>query len=180
MNSTNAYDEMIQRGYNRAWQEGSRPFPVASFEIMLLTHAQQQANEKEKALFLRLNHIFGWDLNRREQKHYLHQMESGATLILTDTARTILWASHSILAMTGYSAREVLGKTPHLFQGTATSPLMTDRIRQSLRHASPVSVELTNYRKNGEAYQCTINIDPLRNQQGELTHFLAVEREMSY
>ena len=77
MNSTNAYDEMIQRGYNRAWQEGSRPFPVASFEIMLLTHAQQQANEKEKALFLRLNHIFGWDLNRREQKHYLHQMESG-------------------------------------------------------------------------------------------------------
>ncbi|OIN58483.1 PAS domain-containing protein [Arsenicibacter rosenii] len=180
MNSHNAYEEMIQRSYNRAWQEGSRPFPVASFEIMLLSHARKQAAEKEKALFLRLNHIFNWDLNRRQQNQYLHQMENGATLILTDTARTILWASHSILAMTGYSAREVLGKTPRLFQGTGTSPLVTDHIRQNLRNASPVSVELTNYRKNGEAYQCIINIDPLHNQEGDLTHFLAVERETTH
>lgn len=146
----------------------------------MLSRAQQRAKQREVMLFRQLTEIFDWTMPRRQRNGYVKKLEAGFTFILTDLSKTILWTSQSFLSMTGYAHGEAIGRSPSMLQGPDTDPNEVARIRASLDRANPVKVSLLNYRKNGEAYACRIAIDPLYNSQGELTHFLAVESEISY
>ncbi|QJD77145.1 PAS domain-containing protein [Spirosoma rhododendri] len=159
--------------------EGNRPYPALSYEIFLLMHAQDRARRSEETLFQRLGNIFDWQLSRRQQQQYAQKLKTGFTLVLTDAARSIIWTSNSFLSMTGYSNSEVVGKTPKMLHGPATNPAVVQQIRESLHRRKPVKAELLNYRKNGDTYMCQIEINPLYDGQGELTHFLAVEKEIA-
>lgn len=176
---SDSYSELINRVYSRSNQEGSRPFPVASFEIYLLTQAQERAQRREARIFRQLGEIFDWDMSRSQQNRYLKKLQTGYTFVLTDLTRTILWTSNSFLSMTGYGNTEAIGRTPRMLQGPSTDRETLSWIQESLLRANPVKAELLNYRKGGETYLCHVQIDPLYDNQGQLTHFLAIEREVA-
>jgi PAS domain S-box-containing protein len=178
MNVSESYIEMLNRSFRPSQQEGSRPFPVASLEIMLLEEAQNRAKDREQELFQRLCRIFDWQLTRLQRRYYLKSLNDGMTLVLTDLSMTILWTSRNFLTLTGYKPTEVLGQTPRLLQGKETNSPLMQKAGERLRKAKPVAMTIRNHRKNGESYLCQITIDPLRNSQGDLTHYLAVEREI--
>jgi PAS domain S-box-containing protein len=173
-----SYIEMLNRSFRPAMQEGCRPFPVACLEITLLDEARQRAQERELALFAKLCRIFDWQLSRRQRRHYLNSLNQGFTLVLTDLAKNILWTSRSFLTLTGYTTAEVLGQTPGLLQGVETDESIMRQATERLKRAKSVDLTVRNHRKNGEVYLCQIAIDPLRNSQGDLTHYLAIEREI--
>lgn len=178
MLTSESYVELVNRGYSRSQQDGSRSYPVAAYEVFLLTQAQQRAKDKEAALFCQLIDIFDWNVPRRLRNLYLRKLETGYTFVLTDLSKTILWTSQRFLSMTGYSRTEALGQTPKLLQGPDTDQATVLRVRESLSRADSVKADLLNYRKNGEPYICRVQIDPLYTNQNELTHFLAVESEV--
>ncbi len=178
MITSESYTELVSRAYNRSQQDGNRSYPVACFEIYMLTQAQERAKRKEAALFRQLGDIFDWDISRRQRNGYIKKLDAGFTLVLTDLSKTILWTSRSFLTMTGYAHSEAVGRTPRILQGPDTSSEAVLLVRESLKRANSVKTDLLNYRKNGEPYLCRVAIDPLYNTQGELTHFLAVESEV--
>lgn len=178
MLTSESYAELVSKVYNRSRQEGNRSYPVACFEIFMLAQAQQRANRKEADLFRQLGEIFDWRMSRRQRNAYQKKLLSGSTLVLTDLSKTILWTSRNFLTMTGYSHSEAIGQTPQMLQGPDTDPVTLLRVRESLRRANPVKADLLNYRKGGEAYLCRVQIDPLYDNNGELTHFLAIENEL--
>ena len=178
MLTSESYVELVNRGYSRSQQEGNRSYPVACYEVFLLSQAQERAKNKEAALFRQLIEIFDWDMPRRQRNAYLRKLQTGHTLVLTDLAKTILWTSNNFLTMTGYNHSEAVGQTPKLLQGPDTDPTTVLRVRDSLRRAEPIQADLLNYRKNGEPYICRVMIEPLYDKQGTLTHFLAVESEV--
>jgi PAS domain S-box-containing protein len=173
-----AYTEMVNQANSRYNIDGQRSYPAPCLEIFLLDHAGQKARQKEASVFGQLIDIFDWRLTRKQRRTYLKALDTGLTLVLTDLSKTILWASHSFLAMTGYTTAEAVGQTPRFLQGEATDTHELTRIRQQLRHEHPVEADLVNYRKGGDTYLCHVDITPLRNGQGQLTHFLAIEREV--
>ncbi|MEZ0539392.1 PAS domain-containing protein [Fibrella arboris] len=170
-----AYADMLQYSHSRCHTDGQRTYPSPCLEIYLLQQAQQKAKRKESTIFGQLINIFDWNLTRKQRKAYVQALSTGYTLVVTDLSKTILWASHSFLSMTGYTTSEAVGQTPAFLQGEQTSQTDLVRIRERLRRAVPVKADLINYRKGGEPYICRVEIAPLRNSQGELTHFLAVE-----
>lgn len=169
---------MLNRSLRPISQEGCRPFPVACLEITLLDEAQRRAKERELELFQKLCRIFDWQLTRRQRRFYLKSLRNGLTLILTDLSKTILWTSRSFLTLTGYTNAEAMGQSPGLFRGRDSSESIVQQVNERLNRAKSVEMKVTNYRKNGESYRCQIAIDPLRNSQGEMTHYLAVEQEI--
>ena len=179
MELSSSYVEMLISGAKGLPADGCRSYPLASLEIMLMDHAQHRAHNREAAVFRQLCLIFDWQLTRLQYNRYQRQLRQGYTLVLTDPDKTILWTSHSFLSMTGYRPAEVVGQKPTLLQGPATQLVTTQRIREKLARAAAVRADLLNYRKDGSPYTCRVCIAPLRNAQGELTHFLAVEREIS-
>ena len=173
-----AYTEMLNQANSRCNLDGQRSYPAPCLEIFLLDHAEHKAKQKEATVFGQLVEIFDWKLTRKQRRTYLKALSLGLTLVLTDLSKTILWASHNFLSMTGYASAEAVGQTPAFLQGTETNRAELARIRRHLKQAMSIKADLLNYRKGGEPYTCRVAIEPMRNSQGELTHFLAIEKQV--
>lgn len=97
-------------------------------------------------------------------------------VILTDNLRRILWVNEDFTRITGYEINEVIGRSPgKLLQGPETEPEAVARIRLGLSSEIAFKEEITNHRKNGEAYLCKLVIHPIHNPERELVNFIAFE-----
>lgn len=80
---------------------------------------------------------------------------------------------------TGYLPEEALGRTPRMLQGARTSREQLDRIRTALAQGEPVRSELVNYTRTGDEIWLDVDIVPLRDDEGRVTHWVAVERDIT-
>ncbi len=95
------------------------------------------------------------------------------------TGPKIIYVNHAFEQLTGYKAKEVLGETPRILQGALTDKDATRRIHDALKAQRAVSETLLNYDKDGRPYWIEMNIIPLTNKYHEVTHFAAIERDIS-
>ncbi|WP_158639036.1 PAS domain S-box protein [Elioraea rosea] len=110
---------------------------------------------------------------------------SNDLVIITDAAQldepgpVIEYVNPAVLAQTGYSVIEVLGRTPRLFQGSETSIEARQAIRAALLAGRPVRQEIVNHRKDGAPYWSELSISPVRDADGSPTHFIAIQRDIT-
>ncbi|MCV2485516.1 PAS domain-containing protein [Flavobacterium sp. SH_e] len=116
---------------------------------------------------------FTWD----EKKLNIQERIKNEVVLVTDLDLRIVFASSGIKKMTGYKEEEILGKTPKMFQGPATSQKDLKEIRDAVKKKIPFAKTLENYRKNGQTYKCKIEASPVYNLKGELSHFIAFEKQ---
>ncbi|HCF30687.1 MAG TPA: hybrid sensor histidine kinase/response regulator [Cyanobacteria bacterium UBA11049] len=91
----------------------------------------------------------------------------------------IVFVNPAFSQMTGYTAEEVLGKTPRLLQGAKTSRALLDDLRQHLSEGKPFHGEAINYCKDGTEFYIEWNITPIRNVNQTITHFVAIQRDVT-
>lgn len=95
------------------------------------------------------------------------------------TGPKIVYVNKAFEQLTGYTSQEVIGETPRILQGKGTDPIARERIRAALKATAPVRETLLNYSKTGKPYFLEMNIIPLENKQGVVTHFAAIERDVT-
>jgi diguanylate cyclase (GGDEF)-like protein/PAS domain S-box-containing protein len=81
--------------------------------------------------------------------------------------------------ITGYSSQEVLGRNARLLQGTDLAQPELITIRAALHDQRPCHVVLRNYRKDGSMYWNELNISPVRNDAGVVTHYIGVHSDIT-
>lgn len=91
----------------------------------------------------------------------------------------IVYVNDAFERLTGYSKREAIGRTPRMLQGSGTSSETLGNIRDALEKKMPIRCELLNYNKLGEPYWLELDIAPLFDEEGQCTHFVAVERDIT-
>lgn len=91
----------------------------------------------------------------------------------------IVYVNPAFERLTGYRADEVIGETPRILQGSLTDANTRARIAARLADGVVVRETLLNYGKSGTAYWLDMNIVPLTNRFGQITHFAAIERNVS-
>ena len=91
----------------------------------------------------------------------------------------IVFVNEAFERMTGYAREEVLGRSPRLLQGPDTSRAERDRIREALQAWQPVRAELVNYTKAGRPFWVELVIQPMADERGWFTHWVAVERDIT-
>jgi len=92
---------------------------------------------------------------------------------------SIVFVNPAFTAMTGYGAAEVMGKTPRILQGPRTDKTVLHRLRQNLERGEIFEGEAINYRKDGTEFTNEWQIVPLRQPGGEITHFVALQRDIT-
>ena len=110
--------------------------------------------------------------------------QSYNAVLLTDAhsgegGHRIVFVNHAFLQMTGYSEQELLGKNPRLLQGPNTNIEVISRLRQCLHDGVYFQGSTVNYRKDGRPYTVEWNISPVRNEIGEITHFVSLQQDIS-
>jgi len=87
----------------------------------------------------------------------------------------ITYANPAFCRMTGYPLEELLGRSPRILQGPATSSAVIAELRACLREGRFFEGETVNYRKDGQPYHVRWNISPVRAGDGAITHFVSVQ-----
>lgn len=102
-------------------------------------------------------------------------MSYRVAVILTDDQRRIRWVNEDFTHITGYTLPEVIGKKPSILQGEDSERDTIRRMRRSLDAQLPFKDSITNYRKNGEPYECKLVIHPVFDDNKNLSNFVAFE-----
>ena len=90
-----------------------------------------------------------------------------------------LYVNSAFTRMTGYSAAELLGKTPRILQGKATDRRTLDRLRSELDSGNEFVARTTNYRRDGSAFEIEWIISHIRDSDGKTTHYIAIQRDIT-
>ena len=114
-------------------------------------------------------------------------VEKGEDVVLITEAEPIdspgprvVYVNRAFQRMTGYTADELIGRTPRVLQGPKTERAALDRIRKALKALTPVREQITNYRKDGTEFRVDLSIFPLANAEGWFTHWIAIQREITH
>jgi diguanylate cyclase (GGDEF)-like protein/PAS domain S-box-containing protein len=95
-------------------------------------------------------------------------------IIVTDSEANIVRVNSAYTKITGYQPEEVLGKNPRLHQSGRHDKAFYQRMWDSLRQTGHWQGEIWNRRKNGEIYPAWENISVVRDEQGKVTHHVAL------
>lgn len=91
----------------------------------------------------------------------------------------IVYVNKAFESLTGYSKEEVIGETPRILQGKDTDKAELAKIRKALSENQAINSTILNYSKSGHPYWLNMDIFPLTNKYGEVTHFAALERDVT-
>lgn len=91
----------------------------------------------------------------------------------------IVYVNQAFTDLTGFTPEEVIGKNPRILQGPESDTKTRAEIRAALVRKEPFRTVILNYSKSGRKYWLDINIIPLQNRNGEVTHFAAIERDLT-
>ncbi|MEJ5994401.1 PAS domain S-box protein [Pedobacter sp. Du54] len=91
----------------------------------------------------------------------------------------IIYVNNAFTKLTGYTADEVIGKTPRILQGKKTDRGVLDNLKKHLKNWEPFEAILLNYKKNGEEFWIHLSITPVADEKGWFTHWISIERDVT-
>jgi PAS domain S-box-containing protein len=184
-------DLALQAGLHACW---SMPIFSAS-DAVIGTFANyyrspRAPSPQEHELVVHCARITGIAIERDRAQQQLMLLETsvahlGDLVVITEAlpidepGPRIVFVNEAFLRHTGYSREQVLGRSPRMLQGPLTSRAELDRIRAALEAVQPVRAELINYSRQGDAFWLELDITPVTDRQGRLTHYVSVQRDIS-
>ncbi|MEO7215650.1 PAS domain S-box protein [Mucilaginibacter sp.] len=135
--------------------------------------------------------VFIRDITKqKKEEHHLKLLESVITnttdsVLITEAepfdepGPRILYVNEAFTNMTGYTADEVVGKTPRILHGPKTDKNELKRLGESLRKWQPCEATLLNYKKTGEEFWINFTLTPVADENGWYTHWISIERDVT-
>ena len=107
--------------------------------------------------------------------------QSANMVVITDAEQRIRWVNRTYTQITGWALEEVQGKRAgEILRGPLTDRLVSQQLGDRLRRGQSVSgVEMVNYRKSGEPYTVLLNIEPIRDSQGQVLAYFSIQSDVS-
>ncbi|WP_288378436.1 response regulator [uncultured Massilia sp.] len=91
----------------------------------------------------------------------------------------IVFVNGAFLDLTGYKEEEVLGRNCRFLQGPDSDRATVAEVRKALEEQRAVSVDLLNYKADGEAFWNALFIGPIFDQHGKLLYFFASQMDIT-
>ena len=107
-------------------------------------------------------------------------LESTANgVVIVDRSGNIVWTNPAFTAITGYSLNEVLGQNPHVLCSQQQPRSFYENVWKTILAGQVWHGEIINCRKDGRQYTEEMTITPVRNDRGEITHFVAIKQDVT-
>jgi PAS domain S-box-containing protein len=146
----------------------SLDLPHGTQYIGLVENIDQEKKRKERLRLFRKG---------VEQAHEAVVISEGKPL--EEPGPPILYVNPAFTVMTGYEAHEVIGRSPRFLRGPQTEPWVLKRLRRRLKQGQSFEGEAVNYRKNGTPFVNHWSSAPVRNEEGDITHWVSVQRDVT-
>ncbi|NUM46974.1 MAG: PAS domain S-box protein, partial [Anaerolineales bacterium] len=125
------------------------------------------------------------DITLRKEAESQMRLQSAALrsaangFVITDWEGRIQWVNAALEAMTGYSFEEVVGKNPRIFKSGKQDRAFYEQLWSTILAGRVWQGELVNRKKGGDFYDEHLTIAPVMDNNGQITHFVAVKEDIS-
>jgi PAS domain S-box-containing protein len=163
-----------------AANKGAFSYLVKPYEIDQLINNISRALEKQQAQEESTRH----DLELKRMNEALQTLsqaieQTPTAVVITDRDGTIEYVNPHFTKVTGYAAEEAIGQTPRINKSDWHPPEFYRELWATILAGGEWHGEFRNKKKNGELYWEAAVISPVKNNTGEITHFVAVKEDIS-
>ena len=100
-------------------------------------------------------------------------------IMITDKQGTIEYVNPAVEATTGYTKKELVGKSPAIFKSEKLDSGFYQELWQIISSGNTYRNIFTNRKKNHELFHLDMTITPLRDDQGTITQYLATAKDIT-
>ncbi len=103
-------------------------------------------------------------------------------IVITDNRQPdnpIVYCNSSFELLTGYNRDEIIGHNCRFLQAEDRSQEKRMVIREAIQKGEACQVDIRNYRKDGSFFWNELSISPVRNDNGDVTHFIGIQNDIS-
>ncbi len=126
------------------------------------------------------------DITERKRSEAALRLQSAAlnaaanAIVITDRGGTIQWANPAFTNLTGYTPAEAIGRTPKdLVNSGVHDQAFYTHLWDTILAGGVWFGEVTNRHKDGSQYLEEMTITPVKDDHGEITHFVALKRDLT-
>lgn len=105
--------------------------------------------------------------------------QNPASIVITDLLGNIEYVNPKFSETTGYSAEEALGQNPRILKSGETPPELYKNLWKTITRGEVWRGEFNNRKKNGELYWEHATITSIKNDDGKITHYIAIKEDIS-
>jgi PAS domain S-box-containing protein len=105
--------------------------------------------------------------------------QSPVSVVITDLSGNIAYVNRRFTETSGYSSAEVVGQNPRVLKSGHTSSGDYKQLWETITQGHEWRGEFYNRKKNGELYWETVAISPIKDENGNPTHFLGVKEDIT-
>ena len=123
-----------------------------------------------------------WQRKRADEevrKLSLAVEHSPVSIVITDKTGNIEYVNPKFVELTGYSAREVIGKNPRILKSGEMPSGNYKQLWEMICAGREWRGEFHNRKKNGELYWELASISPICDAAGHIAHFLAIKEDIT-
>lgn len=118
--------------------------------------------------------------NEQEMRKIVKAVQDTSDCIfITDRNGVIEYVNRAGEEMTGFSREELLGKKPTVFKSAKHDNAFYKELWDTILAGATYRNIITNRRKNGELFDVYNTITPLKDETGEITHFVTIAKDLS-
>lgn len=143
---------------------------VAQFELhRQLEQIQQAALERQRL-----------EETLRLQERAIAASSNG--VVITDARQPnnpVIYVNPAFERITSYTAAEALGRNCRFLQGGQGDQPGLNVLRQAVAQGQGCTVEVINCRKDGQQYWNQLSVSPIYDPEGQLTHFVGIQTDVS-
>jgi len=121
---------------------------------------------------------------RRQTEEMLVKLSSAIEqtadiVFITNRDGVIEYVNPSFEKVTGYTRQEVMGRTPRFLKSGTHNEEFYKRLWDVILYGGVFRAEITNRKKSGELYLEEKTITPIRDQRGNITHFVSTGKDVT-
>ncbi|OOY53789.1 hypothetical protein BOV97_00790 [Solemya velum gill symbiont] len=105
--------------------------------------------------------------------------ESQQGIMVTDAVGIILQVNSAFMEMSGYTADEIIGNTPKMFQSGRHGPAFYEEMWQTINSDGFWQGEIWDRRKNGEVYPKLLSISAVTDTDGKISHYVGSHADIT-
>ena len=125
------------------------------------------------------------DITERKREEETLRLQSAALdaaangIFITDRKGLIQWANPALAELTGYSQEELIGANPRLLKSGQQDDAFYRKLWDTILAGNTWQGEVVNRRKDGTPYTERQTITPVTEERGEITHFIAIQEDIT-
>ncbi len=105
--------------------------------------------------------------------------QSTSSIIISDLDGNLEFVNHFFTQITGYTVDEAVGTSTRILQSGLTPKLTYKEMWNTIKSGKTWNGEFLNKKKDGSLFWEDVTISPVRDNSGEIKHFLAIKNDIT-